>query len=190
MKNLTFFLIVCIIILAGLSYTFYSLNEKHKNDAVRWEQNAQEIKLNIQQQNLTLKEFKKYMNSKTDSILKIAKIKPKNVTQITNYNTYYVDTTLNVIKPKYEPLNGVYPFIDNTGCFEYSGFIKMLDTVPELNIEERKFFSDFTDIEYMRKDTMHFFWLDWVKWWQKPEITYTIIDNCTGIKRVKKINVK
>jgi hypothetical protein len=60
---------------------------------------------------------------------------------------------------------------------------------PELNVTERKFFSNFTDIEYIRKDTIHFLWIDWVKWWQKSEITYTIVDNCTGEKRVKKINI-
>jgi hypothetical protein len=190
MKNLTFYLIVIIIILSGLTYTYYSLNKKHKQDSIRWEKNYTETNKQVQQIDLTLNEFKKSIDNKTDSILKIANIKPKNVTQITNNYTTYKDTIINEIKPVYEQKTGTYPFVDKQGCFEFGGFINVIDTFPELFITDRKFNSDFTEIEYIKKDTMHFLWLDWVKWWQKADITYTIIDNCTGEKHVKKINVK
>jgi hypothetical protein len=190
MKNLTFYLIVIIIILAGIGYTYYSLNKKHKQDAERWHENYSESSKEIKQINLTLKEFKKTMDNNTDSILKIARIKPKNVRQITNYNTYYTDTTVNFVFPKYEPKTENYPFADKAGCFEFYGSIFMEDTLPKLSVDKRVFKSDFTDVEYIRKDTINFLGLNLVKWWQKPEITYTIIDNCTGEKRVKKINVK
>ena len=193
MKNLnqTAYLIIALFLVCGFGYFQFSQNQKHKKQAERWERNFAEQGEKFQLLDMTLKEFKKHIDSKTDSILKIAKIKPKNVTQITNYNTYYTDTTISVIRPNFDVKTASYPFVDNTGCFEYVGNI-IVDSLarPELNILERKFFSDFTDIEYIKKDTMHFLWLDWVKWWQKPEITYTIIDNCTGEKRVKKINIR
>ncbi len=190
MKNIVTYLIIALLLACGFGYIQYSLNKKHKADAKRWEQNYSETSKQVQQLNMTFNEFEKTMDSKTDSILKIAHIKPKHVTQITNYNTYYTDTTISVIKPNYEPLTGTYPFTDKQGCFEFGGFIEMNDTIPELNVENRAFESDFYDIEHYRKDTMHFLWLDWVKWWQTPEITYTIIDKCTGNKRIKKFNVK
>lgn len=190
MKKITLYLILIIVILSIFGYTYYSLNKINKENAVRWQENYNEKNKQISQINLTFKEFKNSIDAKTDSILKIAKIKPKNVRQITNYNTYYTDTTISVIQPLYEPKNNNYPFIDKEGCFEFSGFIELKDTIPILSIESRKFLSDFTEIEYIRKDTIHFIGLNLVKWWQKPDITYTIIDNCTGEKRVKKINLK
>lgn len=190
MKNLTFYLVIVIIVLGGFTFTFYSLNKKHKQDAVRWEQNTQETKKQIQQQNLTLSEFKEYMDIKTDSILKVVNIKPKNVTQVTNYNTYYADTTITEIKPEYEPKTGTYSFIDKQGCFEFSGFIEVIDTLPKLSVKNRAFYQDFTEIEYYEKDTIHFIGLNFVKWWQKKQITYTLVDNCTGDQRVKKFNIK
>jgi len=190
MKSITFYLVVIIVILSGVVYTYYSLNKQHKQDAYRWERNYNETSEKVQQIDLTLKEFKKSIDSKTDSILKLTGIKPKNLTQITNYNTYYTDTTISVILPFFEQKTGTYPFIDKMGCFEFSGFINMVDTIPELNVTDRKFFSNFTDIEYVRKDTIYFLGMKFVKWWQKPELTYTIVDNCTGEKRVKKINIK
>lgn len=189
MKKLTFYLIVVIVILFGLLYTYYSLSKKHKADAVRWHENYVEGSKKMSQINLTLKEFKKTNDKALDSILKISKIKPKNVRQITNYNTYYKDTTITIIEPFYEPKNDVYPFIDKVGCFEFSGFMELKDTIPILNVENRVFKSDFYDIEHIEKDTIHFLGLNFVKWWQKPVITYTIVDKCTGEKRVKKINV-
>lgn len=190
MKKLTFYLIVLIIVLAGLSYTFYHLNKKHKVAAVRWEQNFSQQDKNFRQLEMTVKEFQRNIDFKTDSILKIAQIKPKLVTQVTNYITNYTDTTISVIRPEYDMKTASFPFVDNTGCFEYVGFIEVDSIGPELNVTERKFFSDFTDIEYIRKDTIHFLGLNFVKWWQAPEVTFTIIDNCTGQKRVKKINIK
>lgn len=190
MKNLTFYLIVIILVLCGISYTYYLLNKQHKQDAERWANNYIETSKKVSEIDFTLKEFKKGVDKKTDSILKKIGIKPKNVTQITNHNTYYTDTTISFILPEYEPKTGTYPFIDNEGCFEFSGFMKLNDTIPELTIENRKFNSDFTEVEFIRKDTIHFLGLNLVKWWQKPEITYTILDNCTGEKRVRKINVK
>ena len=190
MKSLTFYLVVIIIILAGLAYTFYDLNRKHKADAARWESNFEQTTRQVQNLNMTIDEFKKSVDQKTDSILEIAKIKPKNVTQITNYNTYYSDTTINVLTPVYEPKTGTYPFIDKAGCFEFSGFIKVNDTIPELNVLNRKFDSNFYEIEHYEKDTIHFLGLNFVKWWQKKRGTITIVDECTGNKFVKKINVK
>ena len=190
MKNLTFYLIAAIIVLSGLTYTYYSLNKKHKQDAERWSNNYKESSKKVSQIDLTLREFKKGMDSKTDSILEIAKIKPKNVTQITNHNTYYTDTTITVIKPLFEPKSNTYPFIDKVGCFEFGGFMKMKDTIPELTVQNRAFKSDFTEIEHYEKDTIHFIGLKAVKWWQKKRITFTIIDNCTGEKRIKKFNIK
>lgn len=190
MKNLTFYLIIIIVILSGLTYTFYTLNKKHKSDAERWSKNYIEVQEQIQLIDYSLKDFKKLMDNKTDSILKNAKIKPKNVTQVTNYNTYYTDTTITEIKPEYEPKTGTYPFIDKQGCFEFSGFIQMNDTLPELNVNNRDFHQDFTEIEHYEKDTIHFIGLNFVKWWQKKELTYTLIDNCTGEKHVKKINIR
>jgi len=190
MKNLTFYLVVIIVILSGVGYTYYSLNKKHKQDAERWHENYNETSKKVSQINLTLKEFKQSMDNNTDSILKIAKIKPKNVKQITNYNTYYTDTTITVIEPVFEPKNSTYPFIDSVGCFEFSGFMEVKDTVPILSVENRVFKSDFTEIEYYKKDTIHFLGLNLVKWWQSKEITYTVIDNCSGSIKVKKFNIK
>lgn len=190
MKNLTFYLIVIIVILSGIGYTFYSLNEMNKKNAERWEQNAHEKDKSISQFNLTFKEFKRSIDSKTDSILEIAKIKPKNVKQITVYNNHYTDTTITIIEPLYEPQNNTYPFIDKVGCFEFSGFMEVKDTVPVLNVENRAFNSDFTEIEHYEKDTIHIFRLNLVKWWQSKRLTYTTIDNCTGEKRIKKFNIK
>jgi len=189
MKKLTFYLIIIIVVLGGFGYLQYNQNQKHKKDAARWEQNFSETSKQVKQIDLTLKEFKKGIDIKTDSILKIAKIKPKNVTQITNYNTYYTDTNITVIKPDFDAKTKSYPFVDNTGCFEFRGFMELDSLGPELNVTERIFFSDFTEIEFIKKDTIHFLGLNLVKWWQSPDITYTIIDNCTGEKRVKKINI-
>ena len=190
-SKLTFYLIISLAIACVFGYFQYDLNKKHKEMAKRWEENYSQQTKEFKQLEMTVKEFQRNIDFKTDSILKIAKIKPKNVTQVTNYITNYVDTTITVIKPNYDVKTASYPFIDNTGCFEYVGNI-VVDSLarPELNVTERKFFSDFTDIEYIRKDTIHLFGLNLVKWWQKPDITYTIVDNCTGEKRVKKINIK
>jgi hypothetical protein len=190
MKNLTFYLIVIIVVLSGLVYTFYSLNKTNKNNSERWERNFNETSKDIQQINLSLSEFKKTLSNHNDSILELVNIKPKNVTQITNYNTFYTDTTISFILPEYEPKTGTYPFVDRSGCFEFSGFMELNDTIPELTIENRKFNSDFTEIEHYEKDTIHFIGLNFVKWWQNKRLTYTIVDNCSGEKRIKKFNVK
>jgi hypothetical protein len=190
MKKLTFYLIVVIIVLSGLLYTYIKLNKMHKADSIRWENNYVETQKQVKQIDLTLHEFKESMDNKTDSILKKANIKAKSVTQITNYNTYYQDTTINEITPVYEQKTGTYPFMDKQGCFEFAGFINIIDTVPELSITNRVFHQDFTDIEHYEKDTIHFLGIKAVKWWQKKRITFTIVDNCTGEKRVKKLNIK
>lgn len=190
MKSLTFYLVVIIIILAGLAYTFYDLNKKHKADAARWENNFNEVQKQFSQIDVTLREFKKGIDNKTDSILKIANLKPQNVTQVTNYITNYTDTTIKVISPEFEQKTGTYPFVDKEGCFEFSGYMKIKDTIPELTVNNRKFNNDFTDIEHWERDTIHFLGLNIPNYWRKKWLTYTIIDNCTGEKRVKKINVK
>lgn len=190
MRKTTLILIAALVLVSGVAYTYYGLNKKHAADAERWAENYAETSKNVQQISLTLNDFKKVIDKKTDSILKVAGIKQKNVTQVTNYNTYYNDTTENEVKIIYEQIKGIYDFVDNTGCFEFSGYIDMFDTIPQLNVTGRKFYSDFTEIEYVRKDTINFLGLDLVKWWQKPDITYTIIDNCSGEKKIRKINVQ
>jgi len=193
MKNLTFYLIVIIIVLAGLSFTYYSLNKKNKETAKRMEENFyQTSKKQYQLFNLTLKEFKESMDSKMDSIVKKSGIKPKWLKQVTNNITYYTDTTISFILPEYEPNNNTYPIVDKQGCFEFSGFIKMKDTIPSLTIEDRKFNSDFTELEYMERDSIRFLGRNWAnRWpWAKKYLNYKIIDNCTGEKKITKINIK
>ncbi|MDH4127107.1 MAG: hypothetical protein OEV44_00025 [Spirochaetota bacterium] len=190
MKKITLYLIFALIIVCGFAYIQYTQNIKHKADSKRWEQNTIEIQQQIQQINYTYRDFKKYMDNKTDSILNLARIKPKNVTQITNNYTIYKDTTINILKPIYSQKTGTYPFMDKKGCFEFSGFINMVDTTPEINIKNRKFNSDFTEIEHWEKDTLHFLRIKFTNPFQKKWLNYTIIDNCSGDKRIKKINIK
>lgn len=188
--KLTGYLIAALIIVSGLAYTFYYLNKKHKAAAERWSNNFIEVQKDINQIEFTVREFQRNIDKRTDSILKLANVKPKHVTQVTNYNTIYKDTTITELVLDYNPITGTYPFTDKTACFEFSGFIEVNDTVPDLNVTERKFYSDFYDIEHYEKDTIHFLGLNLVKWWQKKRLTYTIIDKCTGEKIVKKFNVK
>lgn len=191
MRKLTFYLVLIILVLSGTTYTFYYLNKENKEAAKRMEQNFYETsQKQYQEFTLTVSELKKHIDSKNDSILNKLKIKPKNITQITNYNTYYKDTVISFVSLEYEPKTASYPFVDKQGCFEISGNILVDDTIPELSITNRIFNSDFTEIEYYEKDTIHFLGIDFVKWWQNKRLTYIIEDNCTGEKQIKKFNIK
>ena len=63
MKSLTFYLIIIIIVLGGLAYTFYELNKQNKEAYKRWEQNFTQNEKDIQQDGVfnwkTIKRLKK-----------------------------------------------------------------------------------------------------------------------------------
>lgn len=193
MKKIIFYLSLVIVVLVILLFTYIDLNKKHKAESKRHANNYIEVQKTVKELNLTVSEFKKNINAKTDSILKETRIKPKNITKVTTYNNKYIDTTIVVKKPEYDDKTGLYPFVDKEGCFEFSGFMFIKDEEvlkPELIISERKFNQDLTEIEHFEKDTIYFLGLRAVKWWQKKRKVTTYIDNCTGKKYIEKINIK
>lgn len=101
---------------------------------------------------LSFKEFKQSMTEKIDSILKASKIKPKNVTSVTERYFYYRDTSYASMRPEpvQTPQGKIYPVDYKKDCFSFKGFM-IVDTLlrPSLIVTDRKFENNSVDIGYI-----------------------------------------
>ena len=119
----------------------------------RQESNYQNVLAEQKGQNstvlLTFSEFKDQMSERLDSILKVAKIKPKQVQEITNVTNNYFNSDTTIIRPVLR--DSIYPFIDVKDCFTIGGYLRVINDKPELAITERKFDNEIDIIGYWHR---------------------------------------
>lgn len=143
--------LVTIGVLAVLALLFFRLWQEQKDQARRWEQNYEQTQEEIGVLVMRFGEFRKHMDQKTDSILEVAKIKPRWVREVTEIHHHYFNKDTTIVEMKYDPLTGVYPFLDEKECFTFGGYIEMLQDKPQLSVTERKYDDDVNVVVYERR---------------------------------------
>jgi hypothetical protein len=147
-------IIVMVAVIAGL----FSRNDYLSHDRARVTTNFEQVT----QDNsiLTLKNGEiSHVNmrwaTKYDSLLKVAKIKPKSVKQATIIQTVYRDTgSVKVVyrEPILQPNNSyIIPLSVDGGCWGVSGQILTSDPNSKLEITERRFSNDVQALIIRRK---------------------------------------
>jgi len=180
------YLVILILFFAGGRY--YNAYKKEKANRERLEYNQQQyLSQQDQYQKLTVTfdEFKKSMSAKIDSILAASKIKPKQVTSVTERIYYYRDTSYTNIKPNpvITDKGTIYPFVDVRDCFAISGFMSLQGNRPELTIIDRQYRNHSIDIAYLQREKK-FLFFRYGKW--RAELYQT---NVCGDQTTKEIEV-
>lgn len=138
-----------IIIASILTFAFWQSCE-HKGEIKRWEENARQTQSDLTLIQLELGEFKNVMDSKTDSILKASKIKPKWVKSVTEITNNYIDTTYNITNIK-ETGYRKWEWTDTVGCIDVIGDVILTDSIPEVAVKSKTFNNTSTFIEYRNR---------------------------------------
>jgi hypothetical protein len=100
-----------------------------------------------------LKEFQQLITPRLDSLMKMAKIKPKQVTNVTNINNTYINNDTTVITPPatITDKDTTYHFVDTKECFKVAGYMLVKENKPSLVITERSFINNIAVIAYWKR---------------------------------------
>ena len=161
---------VYIILALSLVYAAFMTSEmqSQKDRADRMTDNYSEMKKDNRLIRLEMNEFKKTMDEKTDSILKVANIKPKWVREVhTVTNNYHITKPVEVLpeQPVVENDTVKYPFNEKIDCMTIEGFMTV-DTlkVPHLYLTSGTGYENkTTSIVYERRQ-------QWKLWFIKTRL--------------------
>jgi len=121
-KILTILLILIIALSTCLYFTYKQMRANHK-DSIRWENNYDQAQSNIERIKLDYNEFKDLKTNEIDSLLKVIKVKPKQVETIIKIETFYTNTdTIYLDINKSTDINS-FEFKESIDCLEIEGFI-------------------------------------------------------------------
>lgn len=135
-----------ILLVAIVSFQSHKLNEAG-NKIDRLSDNFTELQQSNKQLRLTVGEFQEYSSGRMDSILKVAKVKPKWVKEYTTVNNHYYDT-VEVEVPVEKIDSFEYQFMESNDCFTVGGLINIEDSVPQVKINHREFTDTLSIIKY------------------------------------------
>jgi len=172
-------LIGLVVVLAIAGTTLFNQWRSERENAIRWENNYNESNKVNQTIRLTISELQDRMDYKMDSILKIAKVKPSNVQNITTIHNHYHDTVY-VEVPVTKIDTNKYEFIDKNNCMTIKGIVDVSLDTPKVFITEKIFDDESSYIVYQdrRKWKLLFFK---TKLFGKKESKLKIINKCGDI---------
>jgi hypothetical protein len=128
------------------------LRHEYKNEIKRLSKNYQAvIQANEIQQEITLKEYKKYYEDSLQVLTNKLKIKSKHIENVivTKYN--YKDTTITTYQTVYEPgKDETLIFLGNKGCFNVSGSVER-GNVTISKVEVNDILTTFTYKDFEKK---------------------------------------
>ncbi len=144
-KNHVKLFLTLLLIVATLTIgMFYRANVALKVDNARISENFVQKDKQVSQLNLSVDEFKELntkASNKIDSLLKVTKLKPRDLKQATSIETQYIDTgSVHIIYlPAIEQVNKMFaiPVSVTSLCWGMKGFITSIDTTAKLEITER-----------------------------------------------------
>lgn len=148
--KLTVILGAALVIISSMGYGFYEMWQSAKYDKLRWEDNYKQVQSDLSIIQLEIGEFKGQMDTKVDSILKEAKIKPKMVKSITNITNNYHDTVTVTVKTK-RLTDTTYSWVDTVGCVKVMGEVLMRDTIPTVLVTDKRWNSNSIFIDYTQR---------------------------------------
>lgn len=112
LKNIILIVVICVFGYAAIYY-FQKSNRMEGNFYAGQGNNPNTLYF-------TKTELKEYLKETNDSLLKVISdtlkmtIRPRNITQISNFSYHYLDTNINVIP--IQEVNGTYPFVFKNEC--------------------------------------------------------------------------
>lgn len=147
-----------------------------KKDSAIWQENYIQTTQQIRSLRLDLSDFKTVSGIHFDSIIKVAKIKPKHVTQyIENKNVYnYSDTTITEIVKRND---STYYFSDTTGCIKIKGLVSTKDSIPAVSITSKNYESNSYYIFHNERKSYKFLFWTW-NLFGKRESKLTVKSDC------------
>ena len=131
-----FILIVVICSLGYTAYYFYKKSNRMESNFYAGQGN------NPNTLYFTKNELKEYLKETNDSLLKVLSdtlkmtIRPRNITQISNFAYHYLDTTIYEIPIK--EVNGTYPFVFKNECRILEGLFNLDSSKLYLTRDEFK----------------------------------------------------
>ncbi len=166
--------------------------EKAKNERLAYNQDQLLNQVNdYMRLTLTQKEMLANITLEQDSLIRLLKIKPKQIERIVERVHFEIDTTgkaqmlasndslLQVIRAR---LNKNYAFVDHEGCFTFAGNVKVGEGLS-LEVIRREYLNRSTEIAYIEREKK-FLFIRYGKWKGK-----LFVDNECGNDLVKELDV-
>ena len=127
-------------------------------------------------------------DKKLDSVLKIMKIKPKTLQNITVIHNHFSDTTI-IESPVKKINDSIYSFSDTTKCFVVGGIVDTSSDVPIIKIYNREFTGDIYYAQHKERREYRFLGILW-KWrfLGKKESKINIWSEC-GVVSANRIDI-
>ena len=168
------------------------LKEKAKSERLAYNQDQLLDQVNqYMRLTLTQKEMLASITIEQDSLIRLLKIKPKQIERIVERIHIEVDTTErtqllasndSLQKVIRERLNREYPFLDQEGCFTFAGNVKISDGLS-LEVTRREYINKSTEIAYIEREKK-FLFIRYGKWQGK-----LFIDNECGTDIIKELDI-
>jgi len=168
------------------------LREKAKNERLAYNQEQLLNQVNnYMRLTLTQKEMLASITIEQDSLIRLLKIRPKQIERIVERVHIEIDTTgmtqllasndslEKVIRGQ---LNRSYPFLDHEGCFTFAGNVKLSDGLI-LEVTRREYRNTSTEIAYIEREKK-FLFIHYGKWEGR-----LFIQNTCGSDMVKELDI-
>jgi len=168
------------------------LREKARNERLsrNQEQLLDQVN-NYMRLTLTQKEMLASITKEQDSLIRLHKIKPKQIERIVERLHIEIDTTEKIQllasndslqKVIREKLDREYPFLDQAGCFTFAGNVKISDGLS-LEVTRREYTNKSTEIAYIEREKK-FLFIRYGKWQGK-----LFIQNECGSDVVRELDI-
>ena len=168
------------------------LREKARNQRLAYnqEQLLGQVK-NYMRLTLTQKEMLASISVEQDSLIRLLKIRPKQIERIVERIHIEIDTTGrtqllasndNLQKAIRDQYDRPYPFLDHEGCFTFAGNVKVSDGLM-LEVTRREYRNRSTEIAYIEREK-RFFFIHYGKWQGK-----LYVNNECGGDIVKEVEI-
>lgn len=168
------------------------LREKAKSERLAYNQDQLLDQVNqYKRLDITQREMLASMTTEQDSLIRVLKIKPKQIERIVERIHIEVDTTEktqllatndSLQKVIRERLDREYPFLDQAGCFVFAGKVKISDGLS-LKVNRREYINKSTEIAYIEREKK-FLFVRYGKWQGK-----LFIDNECGTDIIKELDI-
>ena len=169
------------------------LSEKAKNERLAYNQEQLLNQVNnYMRLTLTQKEMLASITLEQDSLIRLLKIRPKQIERIVERVHIEIDTTGRtqqlasndsldkVIRDQHDRS---YPFLDHEGCFTFAGNVKVSDGLI-VEVTRREYRNTSTEIAYIEREKK-FLFIHYGKWEGR-----LFIQNTCGSDMVKELDIK
>jgi len=192
-KDIRLWLVCAVAILLGGQYCSRSKLDETKAELNLMKSNFIEIQKSSSYVTISVTELKSYLTEidlRTESLMREQRIRPKDVTGITNvYHQYFnSDTTsAKIVDTELYDSMYIHNFEDNNGCFKVKGeVITMQAEMPIINITERMYANEDTYIAHLVKGKRFRPWQFWTK---RPVHVELYINSKCGESKVKQLKI-